>query len=380
MNGLALPLPTAVPGAMTRMASIRARFATTLGESGADSATLAKSLSDSSFSSLLDSLSGADDTSASGLDTSTSNQLTALLAQLRSSNGTGTTAGSAADGAAPTGGEVISDAVQYLGVPYKWGGTDPDVGLDCSGFTQRVYADLGITLPRVAAAQARVGTEVPSLDQAKAGDLLAFGSPVDHIGIYIGNGKMIQSPHTGDVVKISNITRKDLSTIRRILPDAARTWSNPTGTAALDLTGGVAGVNLSGTTDGSLAANVPYRDLFVAAGKKYGLDPALLAAVGKVESNFNPKATSSAGARGLMQFMPATAAGMGLDPLDPAQAIDGAGRYLSTQLARFGSLDKALAAYNAGPRAVERAGGIPPYTETQNYVKRVQSTMGSLRR
>lgn len=231
MNGLALPLPTAVPGAMTRMASIRARFATTLGESGADSATLAKSLSDSSFSSLLDSLSGADDTSASGLDTSTSNQLTALLAQLRSSNGTGTTAGSAADGAAPTGGEVISDAVQYLGVPYKWGGTDPDVGLDCSGFTQRVYADLGITLPRVAAAQARVGTEVPSLDQAKAGDLLAFGSPVDHIGIYIGNGKMIQSPHTGDVVKISNITRKDLSTIRRILPDAARTWSNPTGTA-----------------------------------------------------------------------------------------------------------------------------------------------------
>lgn len=380
MNGLALPLPTAVPGAMTRMASIRFRFATTLGESGADSATLAKSLSDSSFSSLLDSLSGADDTSASGLDTSTSNQLTALLAQLRSSNGTGTTAGSAADGAAPTGGEVISDAVQYLGVPYKWGGTDPDVGLDCSGFTQRVYADLGITLPRVAAAQARVGTEVPSLDQAKAGDLLAFGSPVDHIGIYIGNGKMIQSPHTGDVVKISNITRKDLSTIRRILPDAARTWSNPTGTAALDLTGGVAGVNLSGTTDGSLAANVPYRDLFVAAGKKYGLDPALLAAVGKVESNFNPKATSSAGARGLMQFMPATAAGMGLDPLDPAQAIDGAGRYLSTQLARFGSLDKALAAYNAGPRAVERAGGIPPYTETQNYVKRVQSTMGSLRR
>ena len=377
MTGLSPP----VPDAMARMASIRARFVgtpTPLGSNGAASADVAKSLSDSSFSSLLDSLSGSDSTSTSGVDDTTSNQLTTLLAQLR--NGTSAAGATGSSAEVPTGGDVISDAVQYLGVPYKWGGTDPTVGLDCSGFTQRVYGDLGIKLPRVAAAQARVGTEVPSLDQAKPGDLLAFGSPVDHIGIYVGNGKMIQAPHTGDVVKISGITRKDLTTIRRILPDAASSATSNPGTT-VDLTGSLTGVSLPGTAGGSsLAANVPYRDLFVAAGKKYGLDPTLLAAVGKVESNFNPNATSSAGARGLMQFMPATAAGMGIDPLDPAQAIDGAGRYLSTQLARFGSLDKALAAYNAGPRAVERAGGVPPIAETQNYVAKVQSTMGSLRR
>jgi len=128
-----------------------------------------------------------------------------------------------------------------------------------------------------------------------------------------------------------------------------------------------------------LRESVPYRAEFVAAAQKYGLDPAVLAAVGKVESGFNPNAVSRAGATGLMQFMPATAAGMGIDPSDPRQAIDGAGRYLSTQLARFGSLDLALAAYNAGPRAVERAGGIPPYPETQNYVRKVRDAMNQVR-
>ena len=97
-----------------------------------------------------------------------------------------------------------------------------------------------------------------------------------------------------------------------------------------------------------------------------------------MESGFNPGAVSGAGATGLMQFMPSTAAGMGIDPSDPTQAIDGAGRYLSAQLARFGSLDLALAAYNAGPRAVERAGGIPPYSETRNYVRKVHDAMNQV--
>jgi len=129
-------------------------------------------------------------------------------------------------------------------------------------------------------------------------------------------------------------------------------------------------------SDGSLADGVPYSDLFRRAGATHGVRPSVLAAVAKVESAFNPDAISPAGARGLMQFMPATAAAMGVDPFDPASAIDGAARYLSSNIRRFGSLELALAAYNAGPGAVAAAGGIPPIVETQNYVPAVMSLLG----
>ncbi|MCH1435161.1 MAG: lytic transglycosylase domain-containing protein, partial [Acidimicrobiales bacterium] len=120
--------------------------------------------------------------------------------------------------------------------------------------------------------------------------------------------------------------------------------------------------------DGTLADGVPYADLFRSAGAAHGIQPSVLAAVAKTESAFDPNAVSHAGAQGLMQFMPGTAAEMGVDPYDPASAIDGAARYLSQNLRRFGSLELALAAYNAGPGAVQQHGGIPPFAETQAYV------------
>jgi soluble lytic murein transglycosylase-like protein len=126
---------------------------------------------------------------------------------------------------------------------------------------------------------------------------------------------------------------------------------------------------------GGVVSGVPYADLFNAAAAKYGLPAGLLAAVARAESGFNPSARSPAGALGLMQFMPATASGMGVNPMDPASAIDGAARYLRQNLDRFGSIPLALAAYNAGPGAVAQYGGIPPYAETQTYVSRVQSYM-----
>jgi len=110
-----------------------------------------------------------------------------------------------------------------------------------------------------------------------------------------------------------------------------------------------------------------------AAARKYGIDPALLKGLIRQESNFNPNAKSPAGAAGLCQLMPGTAASLGCsNPLDPAQAIDAGAKYLSQQLKAFGGdVRKALAAYNAGPGAVQRYGGVPPYAETQNYVRAV---------
>ncbi|MGP8099738.1 MAG: lytic transglycosylase domain-containing protein [Candidatus Cybelea sp.] len=107
----------------------------------------------------------------------------------------------------------------------------------------------------------------------------------------------------------------------------------------------------------------------------YGVDPALIEAIIERESAFDSNATSSAGARGLMQLMPQTAAGLGVtDSYDAAQNVAGGTRYLRSLLDRFGNVKLAVAAYNAGPDAVQRYGGVPPYEETRNYVRNVMAS------
>ena len=123
------------------------------------------------------------------------------------------------------------------------------------------------------------------------------------------------------------------------------------------------------TTD----ASTQYDSLIQQAARDQGVDPALLKGLVQAESGFNPNAVSSVGAQGLTQLMPSTASGLGVtNPFDPLQSLEGGARFLAGALKRFGgNQELALAAYNAGPGAVEKYGGIPPYAETQAYVPRV---------
>jgi cell wall-associated NlpC family hydrolase len=269
-----------------------------------------------------------------------------------------------ADGAggANDGDDVVADAKKYLGIPYLWGGTDPSKGLDCSGLVQRVFADLGVTVPRTVADQRDAGSPVASMKQARPGDLLVFGS--HHIGIYVGDGKMLHAPKSGDIVKIAPVY--DTPTrIRRVLPAGG-------GAAEVTLADAVRPAALRGSakaTGGSFDA------LFAGATTRYGLPAGLLKSVARAESGLDPNARSHAGAIGLMQIMPGTARELGVDPTKPAEAIDGAARLLRQHLKTFGSVPLALAAYNAGPGAVRKYDGIPPYAETRAYVKRVTELM-----
>lgn len=119
-------------------------------------------------------------------------------------------------------------------------------------------------------------------------------------------------------------------------------------------------------TKGQLEAMITER------AKQYGLDPSLAKAVVQTESNFNPLAVSPVGAKGLMQLMPSTAKGLGVeDSFNPEQNVDGGIRYLKGLLNKYQSVPEAVAAYNAGPGAVDKYKGIPPYAETQHYTDKV---------
>ncbi len=115
-----------------------------------------------------------------------------------------------------------------------------------------------------------------------------------------------------------------------------------------------------------------YDGLIGLTAREHEVEPALVKAVIAAESNFDPEAVSRKGAQGLMQLMPVTASVLGVeDPLQPTENVRGGTRYLRLMLDRYGDLERAVAAYNAGPAAVDRYGGIPPYPETRDYVRRV---------
>ncbi|WP_375492588.1 transglycosylase SLT domain-containing protein [uncultured Jatrophihabitans sp.] len=298
----------------------------------------------------------------------------AFASQLSSATGATSTAGSTGTAATTTtdtsgavsGADVVQDAEKYLGTPYVWG-SESNSGLDCSGLVQKTFHDLGITVPRTAAEQQKVGTPVASLADAQPGDLLFFGKPAYHVAIYAGDGKLIESPEPGKTVHITKIYQQPTSISRIVDSAAAGTTSTTGGLSSQQLT--AAGLNPAVATHAAQ---------FAQAEQAYGLPSGMLAAVAQQESGGNTSAVSPDGAQGLMQLMPATARSHGVDAFDPQQAIHAAAQILHTNLKHFhGSVPLALAAYNAGAGAVERYGGVPPYTETRNYVRRITAMMAA---
>jgi soluble lytic murein transglycosylase-like protein len=167
--------------------------------------------------------------------------------------------------------------------------------------------------------------------------------------------------------------------ILAIVAAAAATWAVMLGGQAVPLSLPTAAA--SGGTAAPVAvvtsAACPFpralRSAFESAARSASVPPGLLYAVAKIESNLHTDATSSVGARGVLQLMPATAAALALDPDQPESNILGGARYLRQLLDRFGSVDIALAAYNAGPTAVDRAGGSAPSGDVVRYVENVDA-------
>ncbi|MDF2841068.1 MAG: yjbJ [Clostridia bacterium] len=134
-----------------------------------------------------------------------------------------------------------------------------------------------------------------------------------------------------------------------------------------------------GSVKEKLNYNGNFDEIIELNAKKYNISSSIIKSVIKAESNFNPTVVSSAGAMGLMQLMPATAKSLGVDDaFDPVQNIEGGVKFLKDMLQKFGgNLELALAAYNAGPGNVVKYGGIPPFKETQNYVKKIMGFLSN---
>jgi len=425
--------PDAVFAITSRIASIESQIRSLTPPQAAASTTGTAPLGAAASASTPTSAAAPQDSSALFASALSDAAKTAGVATSTPAGNTAPTSSSAAGGGVD-GDDVIASAKKYLGVPYVWGGTTTS-GLDCSGLVQLAFKDLGIDLPRVSRDQAKAGEPVASIVDAQPGDLVAFGSPVDHIAIYLGGGQILEAPQPGQDVHITEMYRTPTA-IRRIVPGGDGGASGGM-FAATHVSGPASGVtpgippSLMVTFDASQLADVPravplaalgmsvpgaasssvgslygappggtgkglsadqltaaglsgavasFAGDFAAAEQKFNLPSGVLAAIAQAESGGRTDAVSPAGAEGLMQLMPGTAAGLGVtDPFDPSQAIDGAAQYLSDNLASFGgSLTKALAAYNAGPGAVRQYDGVPPYAETQNYVRKITDMMARL--
>lgn len=357
----------------------------------------------------------------------------------------------------------LATAMSFLGQPYRYGGghingTFSKPGpVDCSGLVSQAAKMSGHpSIYGTAKVLQRKGQAV-SMNELKPGDLVFKGNPAYHTGIYIGDGKVLHAPRTGDVVRIASVqgwdsarrifdeagqaidttglavappagprgaapAAGDISEVSKkrvpssfILPpleseeERKRRWERealvrggpgaggPAAGATPAATGGGAAANagtgeavhsgltkVNSTNAGNFEALLTKleaagisKEFLQQLSAEHGVPLEMILAVIQQESGGNPSAKSPAGALGLMQLMPGTAADLGVqNALDPRQNVTGGVKYLARMLKMFdGDVQKALAGYNAGPGNVQRYGGIPPFQETQHYVRNITAMM-----
>jgi hypothetical protein len=217
---------------VSSMQQIQAQLA--LLQTGAAPSTTAAAANASTFADALDGATGTTSTAAA------------------SSTGTTVAAGSV------TGKDVVQDALKYVGTPYVLGG-ESKAGMDCSGLVQRAFADLGVKVPRLVHEQQTIGQAVPSLKDAKPGDLIVLNGG-DHIAIYMGHDTVLHAPYEGRTVSVQKawFTDKDIVTIRRVVPSestapAATASTSAAAVQAASLASALGGFSTDGSTGGLTA-------------------------------------------------------------------------------------------------------------------------------